>query len=177
MKIKAKPFRTWEEQIDILNELGNNFLKNNKEEKNNILQYLKKYNFQVCVDAFSPLLWQKFEDGINEINPHFLDGFVFNDLQSLFSFDNELKKIINNKLEELEKRLKAAIIYHTLRSLNDINENIINLPFILLDDKYSKLISISLFSNSFSNESFLNEMIVVKRNLYLKTIFLFWLII
>ncbi|MBO7043190.1 hypothetical protein J6W34_01340 [bacterium] len=94
-------------------------------------------------------------------------------MQSLFSFDNELKKIINNKLEELEKRLKAAIIYHTLRSLNDINENIINLPFILLDDKYSKLISISLFSNSFSNESFLNEMIVVKRNLYLKTIFLF----
>ena len=125
MKIKAKPFKTWEEQIDILNEWGNNFLKNNEQEKSNILKYLKKYNFQVCVDAFSPLLWQKFEDGINEINPNFLDGFVFNDLLELFNFDNELKKIINNKLEELEKRLKTAIIYHTLKSLNEMNKDII----------------------------------------------------
>lgn len=154
MKIKAKPFKTWEEQIDILNEWGNNFLKNNEQEKSNILKYLKKYNFQVCVDAFSPLLWQKFEDGINEINPNFLDGFVFNDLLELFNFDNELKKIINNKLEELEKRLKTAIIYHTLKSLNEMNKDIINLPFILLDDEWSKNIAIKLFNNKFSKESF-----------------------
>ncbi|MBO6042540.1 Abi family protein [bacterium] len=72
---------------------------------------------------------------MNEINPNFLDGFVFNDLLELFNFDNELKKIINNKLEELEKRLKTAIIYHTLKSLNEMNKDIINLPFILLDDE------------------------------------------
>ena len=143
MKINPKPFKTWKQQLDILNKWGNNFIKNNKnkEEKKKILEYLRNYNFQVCVDAFTPLLWQNFEDGINEINPKFIKDFKFNDLVELFDLDNSLKNIINNKLQDLEKRLRTAIIYHILKELNSIDEDIINLPFILLDDKFSKNIA------------------------------------
>lgn len=34
MKIRTKPFKTWEEQINILNEWWNNLLQNNQEQKN-----------------------------------------------------------------------------------------------------------------------------------------------
>ena len=105
MTIKAKPFKTWDEQVDILNEWGNKFIKN-KKQRDKILEYLKKYNFQVFVDAFTPLLWQHFEDGITEQNPKFIKSFEFNNLIQLFDFDNYLKNRISDMLEELEKRLK-----------------------------------------------------------------------
>ena len=68
MKIKTKPFKTWEEQIGILNEWGNNFLQNNQEQKNQILDYLRKYNFQVSVGGFTLLLWQNYEKEIMDEN-------------------------------------------------------------------------------------------------------------
>lgn len=154
MKIKTKPFKTWEEQIDILNEWGNNFLQNNQEQKDQILNYLRKYNFQVFVDAFTPLLWQNFEKGIMDENQKFIENFKFNDLVDLFNFDNYLKRIINSNLEEFEKRLRTAIIYHTLKNLNEINESCINFPFILLDDKQSEIIANKIFKNNLSNDSF-----------------------
>ena len=147
MKIKTKPFKTWEEQIDILNQWGNNFLQNNQEQKNQILDYLRKYNFQVFVDAFTPLLWQNFEKGIMDENQKFIENFKFNDLVDLFNFDNYLKRIINSNLEEFEKRLRTAIIYHALKNLNEINESCINFPFILLDDKQSEIIANKIFKN------------------------------
>ena len=48
----------------------------------------------------------------------------------LFNFDSSLKSTINIKLQDLEKWLRIAIIYHTLEELNKINKDIINLPFI-----------------------------------------------
>ncbi|MBR4486894.1 Abi family protein, partial [bacterium] len=43
------------------------------------------------------------------------------------------------------------------KHLNEINNDIINLPFILLDDTLSKYIAKSLFENSFSKQSFFDE--------------------
>ena len=66
-------------------------------------------------------------------NLNFISNFQFNDLIELFNFDNYLKNLINKELQELEKRLRTAIIYYTLEQLNLIYDGNINLPFILID--------------------------------------------
>ena len=157
MKIDAKPFKTLDEQLKILNEWGNNFLDKKPEERGLVYDYIKKYNFQVCVDGFAPLLWKNLVEGIKEQNLKFIDSFQFKDLKELFNFDKTLKNITNDLLQEIEKRLTSGIIYHTLKSLYSICKNIINLPFILLDDYWSQVIGKSLFSNRVSREFFINE--------------------
>ena len=51
-----------------LNQLGNNFLDRHPKDKQKILRYLKNYNFQISVNAFTPLLWNNLNDGIEEKN-------------------------------------------------------------------------------------------------------------
>ena len=157
MKIDAKPFKTLEEQLKILNEWGNNFLDKKPEDRGFVYDYIKKYNFQVCVDGFAPLLWKNLIDGIKEQNLKFIDNFQFKDLKELFNFDKTLKNITNDLLQETEKRLTSGIIYHTLKSLYSICKNAINLPFLLFDDYWSQIIGRSLFSNNLSRQSFCNE--------------------
>lgn len=157
MKIDAKPFKTLDEQLKILNEWGNNFLDKKPEDRRLVYDYIKKYNFQVCVDGFAPLLWKNLIDGIKEQNLKFIDSFQFKDLKELFNFDKTLKSITNDLLQETEKRLTSGIIYHTLKSLYSICKNIINLPFLLLDDYWSQIIGKSLFSNRVSREFFIDE--------------------
>ena len=157
MKIDAKPFKTLEEQINILNEWGNHFLDKKPEERRFVYDYIKKYNFQVCVDGFAPLLWKNLVDGIKEQNLKFIDNFQFKDLKELFNFDKTLKNITNDLLQETEKRLTSGIIYHTLKSLYSICKNVINLSFLLFDDHWSQIIGRSLFSNNLSRQSFCNE--------------------
>ena len=140
MKIDAKPFKTLDEQLKILNKWGNNFLDKKPEDRGLVYDYIKKYNFQVCVDGFAPLLWKNLVDGIKEQNLKFIDSFQFKDLKELFNFDKTLKSITNDLLQETEKRLTSGIIYHTLKSLYSICKNIINLPFLLLDDYWSQII-------------------------------------
>lgn len=157
MIINAKPFKNWEEQVEILNKWGNNFLEKNPNDRPKVLSYLMKYNFQVAVDSFAPLLWTNFEDGMKGKNLNFISNFQFNDLIELFNFDNYLKNLINKELQELEKRLRTAIIYYTLEQLNLIYDGNINLPFILIDDNWSPIIASSLFTNHFSKQSFFND--------------------
>ena len=89
MIINAKPFKNWEEQVEILNKWGNNFLEKNPNDRPKVLSYLMKYNFQVAVDSFAPLLWTNFEDGMKGKNLNFISNFQFNDLIELFNFDRE----------------------------------------------------------------------------------------
>lgn len=154
MKINAKPFKTWEEQLEILNKRGNNFLDKNPEDKEAVLDYLKSNNFQVCVDSFAPLLWKNFDDGVSERNVNYIDDFKFSDLEELFNFDNSLKNSINELLQNLERKLKTGIIYHTLKALKLIFNNKIDFPFILFDDNWSQIIGESLFNNNLSHQSF-----------------------
>ncbi|MBO6095357.1 Abi family protein [bacterium] len=63
-----------------------------------------------------------------------MDDFKFSDLEELFNFDNSLKNSINELLQNLERKLKTGIIYHTLKALKLIFNNKIDFPFILFDD-------------------------------------------
>ena len=56
MKIKVKPFKTWQQQVEILNEYGNNFLHKNPGDLSDVLDYLMTNCFQVGIDAFAPFL-------------------------------------------------------------------------------------------------------------------------
>ena len=56
MKIDAKPFKTFDEQLKILDEWWNNFLDKKSENRGLVYDYIKKYNFQVCVDGCSCIL-------------------------------------------------------------------------------------------------------------------------
>ena len=56
MKITIKSFKTWDEQVEILNQLGNNFLAKNPAAKKKVLAYLKQHGFLAGVDFFAPIL-------------------------------------------------------------------------------------------------------------------------
>ena len=157
MKIKVKPFKTWQQQIEILNEYGNNFLHKNPGDLSDVLDYLMTNGFQVGVDALAPLLWKNFNDGISKVDLKFINEFKFNDLVELFNFDNCLQSIINKLLQNLERRLRNGIIYHTLKKINLICNHYIDFPFLLVDDKWSEIIGASLFNNKLSNQSFINH--------------------
>lgn len=102
MKIKASPFKSWDKQIEKLNQLGNNFLDKNPKDKQKILRYLKNYNFQISVNAFTPLLWNNLNDWIEEKNLHFIHNFQFDDLIGLFKFDRLLKILSINYCKTLK---------------------------------------------------------------------------
>ena len=157
MKIKATPFKSWDEQIEKLNQLGNNFLDRHPKDKQKILRYLKNYNFQISVNAFTPLLWNNLNDGIEEKNLHFIHNFQFDDLIELFKFDRLLKDTINKLLQNVENKLRDGIIYHLLESIHTICSNNINLPFILLDDDWSEIIGRKVFINNLSGKSFIDK--------------------
>ena len=65
MKIDAKPFKTWDEEIKIINQWGNGFLNKDPSKGKKLFKYLKRYGFQTCVKPFVPLLWKDFNDGIS----------------------------------------------------------------------------------------------------------------
>ena len=157
MKIDAKPFKTLEELVELLNQWGNNFLDKNPTIKNQVYEYIKKYNFQVCVNGFAPLLWKNLSDGITDTNPKFIENFQFKDLEQLFNFDKTLKTVTTDLLQEVEERLTSGVIYFTLKSIQSICDNNINFPFLLFDDYWSQIIAKSLFSNRLSKQSFVNE--------------------
>lgn len=157
MKIKVEPFKTWQQQIEILTELGNNFLLKNPRDLPNVLDYLMTNGFQIGVDAFAPLLWKNLDDGLSKTNLKFIDEFKFDDLVEIFDFDNCLQSTISKLLQNLERRLRIGIIYHTLNQVNLICNNYIDFPFLLLDDKWSEIIAKALFTNKLSNQSFIDN--------------------
>ena len=54
MTITIKSFKTWDEQVEILNQLGNNFLTKNPAAKKKVLAYLKQHGFLAGVDFLLP---------------------------------------------------------------------------------------------------------------------------
>ena len=154
MKIDAKPFKTWDEEIKIINQWGNGFLNKNPSKGKKLFKYLKRYGFQTCVKPFVPLLWKDFNDGISGKNLKFIDNFQLDDLFALFKFDTRLKSVIGDLLQELEKRLREGIVYQTLEYLKYVCKNNINLPFLLVDDEWAPKIAKAIFSNNISKQSF-----------------------
>ena len=93
----------------------------------------------------------------NEYNSHFIDGFKFNDLIQLRFFDKHLKNVLGNLLDKVEETLRESIIIHTLNSISAISKKKINLPFLLLDDEWSVIISQNIFTNNLSRQSYVNN--------------------
>ncbi len=149
IKINAKPFKAWEKQLEILDGWFNKKINKDPDVRRRAEKYLKDYNFQVCVDAFAPLLWKNFNDGVSETDLKFDENFNFNDLELLYKFDCYLKDVINTKIEIFEKKLKTGIIYHLMSKLKDIyfrsNSNLPLFPFISLDNDSTDLIKRFVF--------------------------------
>ena len=157
MKITIKSFKTWDEQVEILNQLGNNFLAKNPAAKKKVLTYLKQHGFLTGVDFFAPLLWNNLKDGINNQNCKFMTGFQFNDLLQLSQFDQSLKFVIQDLLINIRERLKLGIVYYTFQCLATIYKHINKISFYLIDNLQAPIIAKTIFTNKFSKQSFFNE--------------------
>lgn len=157
MKITIKSFKTWDEQVEILNQLGNNFLAKNPAAKKKVLTYLKQHGFLAGVDFFAPLLWNNLKDGINNQNCKFMTGFQFNDLLQLSQFDQSLKFVIQDLLINIRERLKLGIVYYTFQCLATIYKHINKISFYLIDNLQAPIIAKTIFTNKFSKQSFFNE--------------------
>ena len=157
MKINAKLFLTWDEQVETLNKLGNNFLDKNPGDKERVLDYLHKNNFQGCVDFFTPLLWRNLNEGMQNQDCKFIVDFQFNDLLQLFAFDQSLKFAIRDLLINVQERLRLGIVYHILKYIAKFCNNLNEIPLSLIHNKQAPIIANKVFSNKYSKQSLFKE--------------------
>ena len=159
MKIKTDKwqYRTCEEHLEILNQLGNNFLTKNPSEKQKALTYIQQYGFFSFVDPFMLLLRDNLKDALKDWTSKFLAGFQLNDLVQLFKFDQALKSRIWNVLSVIWEKLKRGIVYYTLQAIATVCNDLNDIPFYLIDNNRAPIIGKVVFNNNFSMQSFCNE--------------------
>lgn len=100
-----KPFLTFEQQLALLKERG---LKISTSEEEVVL-FLQENNYYRLSGYFKLFV----KDGTDE----FIEHFSFEQLRSIYIFDFELRRVLNDMLEEVEVTVKTQIAYHLAKCL------------------------------------------------------------
>ena len=97
---KTKPFKTLDEQIEILIKRGV-IIKDRKDAKSKLM----KYNYFDLINGFETTL-------LKTKNPKSFDKIHFNDFYSLYNFDARLTNEFLIAIFEFESKLRSSISYH-----------------------------------------------------------------
>jgi abortive infection bacteriophage resistance protein len=95
-----KKFLTFNQQIDHLIALGLNILN-----KNRLLKYLKKYNYENIINEFAYIFRES--DGVK-----FKKNITDEDIIFLFNFDQSIRMNILSAIFTIEKHLNTSIAYY-----------------------------------------------------------------
>lgn len=101
-----KPFKTFEEQINILK--SRNLVIDNEEYVKEILSQINYYN---VINGYKSIFLKRDLNGILVSPEKFKEGTTFEELYSLYQMDFELKKTIFPYILRFEKLLKTACAY------------------------------------------------------------------
>ncbi|UQS84518.1 Abi family protein [Apilactobacillus apisilvae] len=99
-----KPFKTIDEQIDILNKRG---LSTNENSKIS----LKQFGYYSIVNGYKWLFLSRNTNGKIVKPEQFIKNSTFDDIRKLYDFDKELRSILYKALLEYESNLRAKISY------------------------------------------------------------------
>lgn len=102
-----KPFKTLDEQIEILEIRGLNI-----EDKNKAKNYLLEYSYYNVINVYSKFF--QFEEN------KYIDSASFNEIRSVHLFDQEIKSVLFKYLIECEKHFKSIISYRFSEYYKDI---------------------------------------------------------
>ena len=93
-----KPFKTFQEQVDILNRRITT--------DTNTIYYLMRNNYYSIINFYKkPFI-------VNRTEERYRHGTHFNDLKALMEFDRNLRLLFFNYLTQLERTVKTLIAYH-----------------------------------------------------------------
>ena len=95
-----KPFKTFKEQVEILN--GENGDKLRVKTDDETIYYLMRYNYYSIINFYR----EPFLKG----NDIYKLGVHFNHLKALYDFDKSLRMLFFNVLTQLERAFKTAIV-------------------------------------------------------------------
>lgn len=93
-----KPFKTIEEQIELLKSRNLKF-----KDENKAYEYLLHYNYYNVVNCYSKFFYEK--------NNKYYDDAYFEDILEIHHFDKELKSIILKSIIEAERHFKSILAY------------------------------------------------------------------
>ena len=97
--MQLKKSKTYKEQVEILRNKG---LKIN--DSGNVISFLNHVNYYRFSGYFLPF--------ISKTDKKFHDGTSFEQLENIYHFDSELRKLIMGTIDEIEIYLKSQISYY-----------------------------------------------------------------
>ena len=102
-----KPFKTFKEQVEILNGENGGKLRVKTDEKT--IYCLMRYNYYSIINFYKePFIKGKDLNG----NDIYKSGVHFNHLKALYDFDKSLRMLFFDVLTQLERAFKTAIAYY-----------------------------------------------------------------
>lgn len=156
-----KPFRTFSEQLDLLN--------SRMDTDNETIYYLMRNNYYSVVNFYKgPFLDDRRKETYRE-------GTHFNDLKSLFEFDRKLRILFFYSLTQLERTTKTLIAYHFSEFYGkDVKETYLDMNNYHLNDKTrTSVIGLILRLNDINN----NDRYTIISHYQNKNNFPFWVTI
>lgn len=103
----SKPFKTFNEQIDILEKRG--LIVDNREEAVNILARVNYYNI---INGYKSIFLERDLKGKIIQPERFKENINFKQIYNLYKFDNNIKSILFKYLLQFERELKTLCAYH-----------------------------------------------------------------
>lgn len=119
-----KPFKTYEEQIQILKARGLTVTPENKYD-------LENENYYNIINGYKDLFLQRKSNSDEFLEPEtYIENATFNEIFSLYKLDRRLRNTIIEYLLVFETHLKSRIAYHFCDKYNDLESylNVQNYP-------------------------------------------------
>lgn len=107
-----KPFKTFDEQIDILEER-----KLTVKNPNKLKWYLQTFNYQNFISGYNDPFMQNFTRSTNVYREDASDLAIID----LFNFDRSLSSLLFSNIKQVESQLNTAITHEIARVLNENN--------------------------------------------------------
>lgn len=106
---KSKPFKTFEEQIELLKKRK---LKITDEQE--LLKYLKNANYQRIINGYNDPFFVDFNRKTNEYRSEVDSSMII----SLYEFDRKIATLVNIYLHKIEVKLSTALCYEMLNKIS-----------------------------------------------------------
>jgi hypothetical protein len=154
IKDLLKEFKTFDEQINILDERALKF--SNLQEKERMNKYLAKFGYRNVVTDFCEPFMVSFD--LN--SKKFDDKITASNLMDLVDLDINIGQVLLSKIFEIERKLSTSIAYYVMQDFKDEIPMMKNgLISKLKENELKQIFVYSNRINKFESHSFANDMV------------------
>lgn len=120
----AKPFKTFEEQVNILEK--ENLIISNKER---LINYLTEFNFQKVIDGSNnPFLEEHKRHTNNKNQQEYIKDITSDDVLNFFDYNMQVSDILIKEILRFENRINTSICYHVLEKMKNFSPSLLQVP-------------------------------------------------